>query len=314
MLFRNAFITTLFLLVPWFLFASTDPVEATLELVNGDRIHGKITKHDEKTTTVEHPVLGTLVLENKKISAILTASEEPMSEERLPVEPEDLGLFGTGMLTGWDRKFDFGLNGAKGVSDNANLRAGFTTRYLDDSDRWQFDMVYLYTESEQVTSQNRFYANLDKDWLVDESNWYYFANARLDWDEFKDWNYRISLFGGPGYIFHKDDTWYFLGRGGLGGNRTFGGIDDQWTLEALLGIETGWHISKVQFIELKSTFYPAISDPGQYRNITTLDWIHELDLYEGLAVKLGIYNEYDSNQTSANRNDFRYHASLVWGL
>lgn len=313
-MFKKSLIVLLTTLIPSVLFASTNPVEGTVELVNGDRIHGKINQHNDKTLTIEHPVLGTLTIENDKIAAILTSAEQPMPDEMLPDEPEDLGLFGSGLLTEWDRTFDFGLNGAKGASDNANLRTGFTTRYLDDEDRWQFDMVYLYTESEQVTSQSRFYANLDKDWLVDDSNWYYFANTRFDWDEFKDWNYRVSLFGGPGYIFHKDDTGYFLGRTGLGGNRTFGGNDDQWTLEALLGIETGWHISKVQFLEFKTTFYPALSDPGQYRNITTLDWIHELDLYQGLAIKLGIYNEYDSNQTADNRNDFRYHASLVWGL
>lgn len=142
-----------------------DPVDAIVELANGDRIHAKIKLRTDSELTVDHTVLGELKIKNDQIEQILDTRHQPLIAENLPQEPDDMGLFGSGMLIGWQRKFELGVNGAQGG-----------------------------------------------------------------------------------------------------------------------------------------------------RNITTADWSHQLDYYEGMAFKLGIYNEYDSAQTSSNRNDFRYHASIVWGL
>ena len=291
--------------------AAAEPVDGIIELSNGDQIHGTITNLNDDLIIIEHPALGTLEVKREQVVAILTTQKEPMPDKLLPLEPADEGLFGTGLMTDWTRNFEFGLNGAKGVSDNLNLRAAYVSSYEDDEDRWYYQMMYLNSQANKKTSQSRAQVILNKDWLVPESNWFYFANGRFDWDEFKDWTYRISGFVGPGYEFHNDEIWYLRTRAGVGGNQTFGGAE-RLTLEALAGLETGWHVTDKQFIEFKTTFYPSLSNLGEYRNITTLDWNHQLDYYRGLAVKLGIYNEYDSQQTQGN--DFRYYASIVWGL
>lgn len=288
-----------------------DPVDGIIELSNGDQIHGSITHQNEDMVTIEHPVLGTLEIERDQVAAILTAQKEPMPADLLPQDPVDEGLFGTGIMTDWKRDFEFGLNGAKGVSDNLNIRAAFVSTYEDEEDRWFYEMMYLHTQSDKITSQSRAQVILNKDWLIPKSQWFYFANSRFDWDEFKDWKYRISGFVGPGYEFINSEVWYLRGRAGVGGNQTFVGTE-RFTVEALAGLETGWHVTEKQFVEFKTTFFPSLSNIGEYRNITTLDWSHELDYYRGLAVKLGIYNEYDSQQTQGN--DFRYYASIVWGL
>ena len=291
--------------------ATADPVDGIIKLSNGDQIHGSITHQNDKIVTIEHSSLGTLEIKRDQIATILTIRNEPMPAELLPQEPADNGLFGSGFLADWKRDFEFGLNGAKGVSENLNIRAAFVSTYKDEEDRWNYEMLYLNSQSDNITSQSRAQVILNKDWLIPESKWFYFANGRFDWDEFKDWNYRISAFVGPGYEFIDTDEWYLRGRAGIGGNQTFGDTE-RFTLEALAGLETGWHITDQQFIEFKTTFYPGLSNLGEYRNITTLDWIHDLDYYRGLAVKLGIYNEYDSQQRQGN--DFRYFATIVWGL
>ena len=287
---------------------AADPVDGIIELSNGDQIHGSITQQNKDIVTIEHPALGILEIKRDQVAAILTAENEPIPDDLIP---RDEGLFSTGIMTDWKRDFEFGLNGAKGVSDNLNIRAAFVSTYEDEEDRWFYEMMYLHTQSDKITSQSRAQIILNKDWLIPESQWFYFANGRLDWDEFKDWKYRISGFVGPGYEFFNSEVWYLRGRAGVGGNQTFGGTE-RFTVEALAGLETGWHVSEKQFVEFKTTFYPSLSNIGEYRNITTLDWIHELDYYRGLAVKLGLYNEYDSQQTQGN--DFRYFASIVWGL
>ena len=286
-------------------------VDSIIELSNGDQIHGSITHQNEDHVTIEHPALGTLEIKRDQITAILTEQKQPMPTNFLPPDPADEGLFGTGIMTDWKRDFEFGLNGAKGVSENLNIRAAFVSTYEDEQYRWFYDMRYLLSQSDNITAQSRAQVILNKDWLAPESKWFYFANSRFDWDEFKDWKYRISGFAGPGYAFFNSNVWFLRGRMGVGGNQTFGGAE-RFSVEALAELESGWHISEEQFIKFKSTVYPSVSTMGEYRNISTLDWSHELDYYRGLAIKLGLYNEYDSQQTQGN--DFRYYASFVWGL
>ncbi len=260
--------------------AASDPVDGIIELSNGDKIHGSITQQNKDIVTIEHPSLGTLQIKRAQITTILTAQNEPMADELLPQEPADEGLFATGFLTAWQRDFEFGLNGAKGVSDNLNIRASFVSTFEDEEERWYYEMTYLHSQADKVTSQSRAQAILNKDWLVPDSQWFYFANGRFDWDEFKDWDYRISAFVGPGYEFINNEVWYLRTRAGVGGNQTFGDVE-RFTVEALAGLETGWHITPQQFLEFKTTFYPSLSNIGQYRNITTLDWIHDIAYYRG---------------------------------
>lgn len=286
-------------------------IEGIIELSNGDRINGLITEQNSKKLTLEHSSLGTLKIKREEITAILSSDQKPIPAEQLPMEEIDDGLLGSGLLVDWKRQLDLGLNGAKGVSDNFNVRIGFQSDLQDEKDRMHYEALYLYSENEQLKSQNRAQLIFTNDWLVTDSKWFLFSYGRLDWDQFKDWDFRVSGFMGPGYDVYQGEVWYLRTRLGIGGNRTFGSEHD-FTLEALVGIKSGWMISDKQSIEFESTFFPGISDLGDYRNITTLDWNHEIDYFDGLAVKFGIYNEYDTQQTRGT--DFRYHASVLWSL
>ena len=239
-------------------------------------------------------------------SAIATAEES--------LEP-DAGLLSTGLLQGWKRELEVGINGSDGNSESLSIHAGFKADYKDIEDVWKLRTAYDKASSDGEESRNQFFADLEKDWLWTESAWFAFAQGRYDWDEYKDWDQRISFSVGPGYQFVKNNTWDISGRVGLGGNKTYGNEDEDFTPEALLGMNVGWTISERESVDFATTFYPSLDDGGEYRNITTLDWKMKMEERGKLAMKIGLSNEYDSEATGDDeKNDFKYYLALVWGM
>ena len=82
--------------------------------------------------------------------------------------------------------------------------------------------------------------------------------------------------------------------------------------DALIGADLTWHISAQQHFTFSNYFYPSLSDAGEFRNLTIVGWIHAIDWFEGLALKFGIRNEYDTSESIPN--DFNYNFSVLWGF
>ncbi len=215
----------------------------------------------------------------------------------------------------WKHEVEAGLNGSTGNSESMNLHAGYTGSYKDADHGWKFVTAYDKAKSDGVESRNQFFADLLKDWFWNGSPWFAFAQGRYDWDEFKDWDYRLSASGGAGYEFINNDSWYLAGRFGLGGNKTYGDADEEFTPEAILGMEAAWTISERESVDFKTTFFPSLEESGEYRNITTFNWRMTMSEQGKLAMKIGLINEYDSLAApGTEKSDFKYNLSLVWGL
>jgi len=215
----------------------------------------------------------------------------------------------------WKNDVEAGLNGSSGNSDSLSLHAGHTASYKDEEDGWKFSTAYDKAKSDGVESRNQFIADLQKDWFWNGSPWFAFAQSRYDWDKFKDWDYRLAASGGTGYEFINDGTWYLTGRFGLGGNKTFGDLEEVFTREAILAFNAAWTISERESVDFNTTFYPSLDESGEYRNISAFNWKMKMTDKGSLAMKIGLINEYDSlAPEGTNKNDFKYNLSLVWGL
>ena len=289
---------------------------ATLTLNNGDRLSGEIVAESDTAVTLSHPVLGQIAIPRDQ----LTDLQADLMDDA-PLEPVDVmaqsdnGFLGTGWLTDWKRRVEIGVTGAAGKSENMNITAGFSANYEDEDTRWAHRTAYQRQESDGEVSENNFFATLQRDWLRPGSPWFHFAQGRFDWDEFKDWDYRLAASGGAGYDFIKRDNYRLRGRAGLGGNQTVGGAREEFTPEALLGLDVDWRINSHQSMTFANTLYPNLSESGEFRNLTELNWTYDLDRDAGLGLKIGVSNEYDSLAGNAvEKNDFQYTGSLVWGL
>jgi putative salt-induced outer membrane protein YdiY len=215
----------------------------------------------------------------------------------------------------WLHEIDLGLNGVTGNSESITIHTGYSGKYKDENHGWKLIAAYDKAKSDGEISRNQFFTDLLKDWFWNANPWFAFLQGRYDWDELKDWDYRLSGSAGLGYEFVHDESWYVVGRIGLGGNETYGDMEEVFTKEASFGLDASWIISERQSVDFKTTFYPSLEEDGEYRNITTFNWKMLMSEQERLGIKIGLSNEYDSLAApGTEKSDFKYNLSLVWGL
>ena len=323
MLLTRRFIVFLLVITP------LTSIADTIILVNGDQLQGTITSQNADSLTFSHSVLGELNIARSQVKSLVESGSEIAAGQVAPgeseqAEPEkavaessdtnsDNGLFNSGWLTDWKRKLSVGIFGSAGKSENSKINIGFTADFEDNQERWKHKTSYYRYESEGDLSDHSLTSSLNHDWLLPDSPKFYFAGGHIDFDEFKDWDQRLGINAGIGYEFIETETWRLIGRAGLGVNQTFGGTREETTLEGLLGAEAHWKISDSQSLAITNTLHPNLSDSGEFRNLSSLDWELELDNSYELGLKLGLTNEYDSLNTD-DENDFKYSLSIVMGL
>jgi putative salt-induced outer membrane protein YdiY len=289
-------------------------VSASAEIItlkNGDSIHAVVKDETDSQLTVEHQSLGTLSILLEQIVSI-NHKQEDLPEDKVTATPTvDKGMFNTGLLTDWEHNIEIGLDGSAGVSQDETLRLGLEFQYEDDKDRWHFNTIYDLDRSEHETSENKAYTTLTKDWLLKDSKWFYFSYSGFDWDKFRDWDYRISQYGGIGYQLIKDEKWDVLGRLGLGVKHIIGDeVSDETTMEAPLGFAITRNMKDKHTIKFSNIFFPSLTNVGEHRNVSDFNWNIKFDYYRGFGLKVGLRNEYDSTEMS--KNDLDYYTSITW--
>ena len=263
----------------------------TIELVHGDQLSGEIVERSAERVVLDHPALGRIEIPIEKI------------------RPPNPGLFGSSFLAGWKRTFQLGASGAQGNSKTNDVLAALDLSYADEERRWAFGAAYRFGVADGETTRNDAFAELRRDWLFRDSRWFLFANGRFDYDDFRSWTYRVSGAGGVGYEFVKNER--FDLRGLLGPSLTKEFQEDQFFVEALVGLEAIWKISKNHSIGLTNRFFPALNDLGEFRNLSILAWKWRLLDEPGLSLIAGVDNEYQSAVESGSKhNDLKYSTSI----
>ena len=286
-----------------------------IELVNGDSLNADVLKRTADKVVVSHAVLGEVSLSTAQVLTIDGVELAAMAAPEVEVTEVKSGVFNSRILRGWDRSFAAGFNGSKGNSDTMAIYAGLNATYEDDYKRWKFNSSFDSSENQGDKTKSQFYAGINRDWLIQGSKWFYFAGAKYDWDEFKDWDYRLTGLLGGGYQFVKTDTRSLLGRFGLAGKQNFGGGNSGFTPEAMLGIDADWVLSDKQSLHFTTEFYAGLETMGEYRNITKFAWKILVDEGWDMKLNLGFDNEYESEVgDGVEKNDFKYRAALEWGL
>lgn len=268
----------------------------TVKLVNGDTLEGKVLERTDDGIVLEHPVLGRLELDADQLAA----------EETQP------GLFGSTFLKGWHRQLEAGFNGAQGNSETLNARLGLHLGVRDDHRRWDIDAVYHLARSDGETSDNTAYAQAVFDFLHPDRRWFPFADARWEFDEFNDWDHRISAHAGVGHQLFENERFELHGRVGAGATRPFGSDDDSFAPEALIGLGATWTLSDRMELDFYSKFFADLEDFGEYRNLSGAAWIVDILDEAGLRLKLGVDNRYESwVSEDTKRNDLKYYGSVL---
>lgn len=290
---------------------------ATIKLLTGDEINAEIIEQTDSYLKVNHNALGELTISLDKIISIDGKSlpAESMAVSEAEKERKTNRFFGLNILSDWERSFTLGLNGKEGNTQELNFHTALETDYEDNHKRWDFGVYYNFSEKEGDKTRDDLKINLTRDWLLPDSQWFYFVTGQYDQDKFKSWDYRITGIVGAGYEFIETENFSLIGRAGLAAKKNYGSEDDGFEPELMLGLDTDWTISKVQSLVFKTEFFLPFEQAGDFRNLSRLDWKFKLDTTMDLSFKLGLENEYETVVDDGEKNnDFRYRAALVWGL
>ena len=276
----------------------------TVTLGNGDKLKGSIVTHNEDGLYLQHKTLGQLTLEQRQVKSVAYSHTDPAYEGNALDE---------WFLPGWDKSLEVGFSGTDGNTETLNFYAAFSTQQETERDRWDIQARYFLAYDEGDQTRDEGHAFVIKDWLVPDERYFYFATARVDHDGFSGYDNRYSGFAGVGYDFVDDDKWSVTGRLGAGGNYEAGDVNE-FTPEALVGVEATWKIDEEQRFHIYSTFFPAL-DPlfGEFRNVSGAEYKVKLAAGRGLSLKLGIENEYLSEvESGTEHNDLNYFGALVY--
>ena len=293
------------------------PASAQVELSNGDTLEGFLVPTDrtdadgDPQVILSHPVLGELTVPADAVVPEGSATEG-VGGGAADAANAMTQVIDSILFPGWDKSLSAGFNG-RTQTETLSLYANFATGTEDETRRWEINADYFRSTEDGDATESNLIVRVDRDWLIPDADHFFFARGTAEYDQFEAWEQRIGLYGGVGYQFIDNDRHSLLGRVGVGAIYEFGG-NEEFTTEALIGVEYAYQITENQSFELRNTTYPSI-DPffTEFRNVTEANYKVQIAAGDGLSLKLGVYNEYESEaEEGIDNNDLKYFGALVY--
>src|SRR5262245_17058892 len=226
-----------------------------------------------------HPVLGRLDVPANQVTEIKRLDGKKCTGlgEPIPDAPPK-----------WKFRAELGLNGTSGNTNTQDLRAAIGALLEKPTERWKFDAVYLKSKTDGELTKKNWYVQGLHDWLFKDSPWLVFAQARYDWDDFQQWDSRISAGVGVGYtLINTEDTKARLSARLFEPRENGGATDGKWRPEGMLGAELSHKVTKNQTFEGAITWYPDLQNAGEYRIVASASYAIKLT-DNGLSFKAGV--------------------------
>lgn len=214
----------------------------------------------------------------------------------------------------WKGEVHLGADLSTGTVERSRFRGGFDVHKTYDGHTTAVRTDYAYAQTNDVESENRMVNGLTQDWATGNANLSgVFFRGAGEYDEFRDFDYRLSLAGGGRYQILKDDKTDSLFRIGLSATREFGSIRQEWVPEGAFFLSVSRAINARQKILANIDYYPELEQPSECRVTVRAAWDCLLDEESGLSLRLGAESRYDSRIEAADdRNDLDIRAELVW--
>lgn len=286
-----------------------------IRLSTGETLRGQIVENTEQGLRFRHPVMGewvfppgtATVLSPEAAKAALAPPPPPPPAPPAPPPPPD------SFWKGWKGSVDVGVNGAAGNTENLSARGAVGAKRTTDAMETSTGLSYIYSTDDGDKSKSRGEAFLRNDWLFKNSKWGVFAIGRVEYDEFQDWDWRLSAFAGPTYAFIKTDSTLLRGRAGAGVTKEIGGERNELIPEGMIGADFEHKFNDRHSVYASAEWLPSISDWPDYRLNAKAGYKMVVDPQSKMNLHVGIADRYDSNPgDSIKKNDLEYFLSLGW--
>lgn len=313
-------------------------------LLNGDRLSGDIIERTRESIVIDHAALGRM---DVPIDSIRLVRTEKVLHPRVPdapsvpVVPPDAELAkpeekpadrppadeppppsAPKSEVEWKSHAELGLNATAGTSDTIRLRAALRATRHAPNNTFRYDTTYRFGKDRGTRTQNALTAGIFSEWPFPESPWSMFLQGRYDFSEFQSWDHRAS--GGTGFGYrlfditrvaddgNEVDIFNMRLRGGAGVRKEFGSIEDDFDPEGIAGFEFGWRMNAAMRVEGGATAFPSLERLSEYRLVSSMDWIIDLDWASGVALKIGAAHEYESRtDPGISNHDLSVYGTLM---
>ena len=217
-----------------------------------------------------------------------------------------------GSYEDWSISYELGVNGSEGNAVSFNLSTGFDLERKTETRITKIWTKYANASNDGVLVRDFALLRGRNEYLFEDSPWSLFAESTLEYDKFQAFDVRLTMASGLGYRFVDNDTTLVKSRMGLGTSREFGGPNDQWKPELVLGGDFKHQLSDRQKLYCTVDFYPNWTDFSDFRLITDAGWELVLDESSRTSLKVGVVDRYDSTPEGRRANDLNYSILLLW--
>ncbi len=247
-----------------------------------------------------------------------TGEESVVESDGIIVEEEDPTWFQPTYWMDplpWDTGIELGLNGSSGTSESFSIRTGGYIKRESRFSKLDLSSYHNRTTTNGENTQNNAQFDVRNDWLLDDkSPWTLFATSNVFYDQFQSFDLQTNVNSGIGYRCVHDPDLGVIGRIGVGTSREFGGPDDRWVPESLVGFEYNQRLSQTQKFYAKLDYFPEWDAVGEFRLVADAGWEIELVQPSNLSLKLSANDRYDSTPNGAEPHLVNYSVLLLLKL
>jgi len=251
-------------------------------------------------------------------AGVMTVTKEAIQSIRSPEEEtvyqaEIERLRNPSLLDLWSGFLDTGLAVAQGNAETTTLNVSFNAARTSPRDKISVFVTSLYARSDtlgvSLTTANAVRGGFRYDVNVSDKL-FAFGFTELDYDEFQGLDLRFVPGGGFGYHWLKTDRSRFDVFGGGSLNREFYRGDlDRTSGELVLGEELFYRFAEAVHLEHKLTFFPNMSNTGEYR--VNLDNAFVTKLSKWLSLQLTLSDRLNSDPIPGKeQNDLLFTTGL----
>ncbi|MGY8748629.1 MAG: DUF481 domain-containing protein [Pirellulales bacterium] len=215
----------------------------------------------------------------------------------------------------WSGSVAAGLNGKSGNSQSVDMN--LEMNWVRETDTRKTDLIanYFYSTNQLATVTDRFFGQAREERKIRQGRLSVFAQTGINWDRFKNYDYRISLHSGFSYEVIKEDDRFFTTRLGAGASKEVGAVIDDWIPELQIGADWERKITDTFKTYCTVDYYPSFNDFAEYRVNTNAGLEFLIDWKKDINFRIFAFNRYDSTPPAGNvGSDLDYGFALAFGF
>lgn len=299
---------------------SKDTAEVIVDLKGGDRIRGRLVGESDKMIVVVSPILGTVSLPRDQVEKITVVNAEKEGEDaektkaakdKADKEAAEAAEEATKPKSPWSGSVLLGLTYSDASKVTLNLNLGGSLKKETDLETFLLTGKYFFARDSKAVTSNDVIIVGDQTWYLSKgSRWSIFAQATYQWDQFHNWEHRVSPYAGIGYELIKEEDLKVGARFGGGGTWQYAGKKG-FTPQFFFELMADWEIDELQSLIGSVKFAPAMRNFSHYLLTTSFNYKLKLGSDTPLSFNFSVLDIYDSNPGhGSTANDLKVILSL----